>query len=179
MGASGIIICVIIGLAFIVGLIQIISVNGELKSIKADAEKARHSTEGEASISRSNNNITKEHLENFNVQRMDSTVKRYNEQSVKLTQWSQYISIFPLLGLLGTVLGLIPGLKTISEGDFTSLFNSLSTALWTTVGGIVAAIILKWLLTHFALKEAEEIENLIEENDRIYTNLLNFHKLSE
>ena len=53
---------------------------------------------------------------------------------------SQMISIFPLLGIMGTVLGLV--MNTTS--DVEQLVSGLGMALWTTLAGLVFSIFLKW-----------------------------------
>jgi biopolymer transport protein ExbB/TolQ len=47
----------------------------------------------------------------------------------------------PMLGLLGTLIPLGPGVKALGEGDTLILSQSLTTAFDTTIAGLVAAAI--------------------------------------
>lgn len=52
----------------------------------------------------------------------------------------QLIPIFPLLGIMGTVAGLI---LQSQGGDVTAMMDGLDVALWSTLLGIIFSIILK------------------------------------
>lgn len=53
----------------------------------------------------------------------------------------QLIALLPLLGILGTVLGLIMG---SGAADIAGLVAGLGTAMWTTAIGLIFSIILKF-----------------------------------
>ena len=75
----------------------------------------------------------------YDRRRLEENRDAYN----KLYPWyavaSQLIGLFPLLGILGTVLGLISSDLT----DIDSLVAGLTDALRTTLWGLICAIILK------------------------------------
>ncbi|RKX53691.1 MAG: hypothetical protein DRP30_04020 [Thermotoga sp.] len=65
-----------------------------------------------------------------------------------------FITISPLMGLFGTVTGMIKIFKSIEPSDLhgsvlykTQLAGGISEALYTTVGGLVVAILLSILLS--------------------------------
>ena len=61
----------------------------------------------------------------------------------RLTWISVCSNLGPMLGLLGTVQGMImtfAGLAQGGAGDASMLANSIGQALWTTAGGLVVAI---------------------------------------
>lgn len=62
----------------------------------------------------------------------------FNKILVKYDIFAQLVPIFPLLGILGTVSGLIQKL-----GDIGTMQAALGTAMSTTFFGLVAAILLK------------------------------------
>lgn len=66
--------------------------------------------------------------------------ERYLEAYAEYVSWSQMIAVFPLLGIFGTVLGLVVsgGLNSIDLA-----MAGLSTAMWTTLIGLIASIGLK------------------------------------
>ena len=66
------------------------------------------------------------------------------------------ISIFPLLGMLGTVFGLL-GLD-LASGDMENIKNNFFIALTSTAWGIIFSIIFKILDAVFL----EDIENVVD-----------------
>ncbi|MGI5869687.1 MAG: MotA/TolQ/ExbB proton channel family protein [Kiritimatiellia bacterium] len=69
----------------------------------------------------------------------DIEIERINQ---KLTWFSVDSNIAPMLGLLGTVQGMILAFANISGGapDFGVLAVNISQALWTTAAGLMTAI---------------------------------------
>ena len=72
-------------------------------------------------------------------------------------QWSQtigcLINALPLLGLLGTIMGLLQSFYAMSLGDSFSassvLSQGIANALWTTQLGLVLAVPAWLMLTYF------------------------------
>ena len=89
----------------------------------------------------------------------------------------QRISIFPMLGMLGTVFGLMPALQEVRDGIFDKLYDSMSTALLTTVAGLCCAIVLKLYVAKKTSRISYEIESTFDETDRQYNMLLNFSRI--
>ena len=75
----------------------------------------------------------------------------------------QLITIFPLLGILGTVAGLM--LSASAQG-MEELANSLNTALGTTFFGLVASIILKAFDAVLPSKTINDVEVMLDDYDR-------------
>ena len=69
----------------------------------------------------------------------DMEIERMNQ---KLTWFSVDSNIAPMLGLLGTVQGMIMAFSNLAGGapDFGVLATNISQALWTTAAGLVTAI---------------------------------------
>ncbi|MCD8208708.1 MAG: MotA/TolQ/ExbB proton channel family protein [Bacteroidales bacterium] len=59
--------------------------------------------------------------------------------TVTITDWIARIA--PMIGLMGTLIPLGPGLVALGQGDTLTLSNSLLTAFDTTVAGLVVAVI--------------------------------------
>ena len=71
--------------------------------------------------------------------------------------YSNFTTIFPLLGMLGTVWALIPMVNTIGTTDTSNFFSALTSTLW----GIIVAILFKVLDSTVSYK-IEDNEKRIE-----------------
>ena len=75
----------------------------------------------------------------YDRRRLEENRDVYNRLYPYYAVASQLIGLFPLLGILGTVLGLISS----DLADIDSLVAGLTEALRTTLWGLVCAIVLK------------------------------------
>ena len=83
----------------------------------------------------------------------------------------QLIPLFPLLGILGTVAGLIYQINSLSDASqFEGLISSLNVSLYSTFWGLVFAIILKILDSLFPARIIYAIELLFEDYDKKLNN---------
>ncbi len=114
----------------------------------------------------------------FQPENMDYIREKYNKNSTAYFKWTQMIPVFPLLGLLGTVIGLIPGLTAVRDGQFDLLYTSLSTALYSTLIGLVCSIVLKLIAASYS-GTISDIEDYFEENDRKYNMALNLNRVKK
>lgn len=178
MGLVGIGIIVIMSILGATTFIKLISLKKRFEGIIEKSNKALSETSSEAMIYKQSGTITVEKRASLEIGQMNESVNEYNDAYLAYSFWTQMISLFPLGGLLGTVWGLIPGLKTINEGDFSILFSSLGTALYTTLCGLGFAILLK-VAALSASKRAEQIELIFESRDRVLNDLLNFDKINK
>ncbi len=88
----------------------------------------------------------------------------------EITNLEKYLNILsttgnicPLLGILGTVWGILAAFQNIAvhgTADFTTLSSGVSTALLTTVVGLVAAIPAIIFYNHFVNKNNEIISDM-------------------
>jgi biopolymer transport protein ExbB len=97
----------------------------------------------------------------------------------RLTALNTIGSIAPLLGLLGTVTGMIASFGAISQGDLvgdskagTEIAKGIETALTTTAAGLVVAIPCIITYNFFSRK----VEKLINEMEIHSTELIDFIK---
>lgn len=95
------------------------------------------------------------------------TVREFESQFNKATSLhdvlAQLIPVFPMLGILGTVAGLMLSVKA---GDISSMMASLDTALSSTYWGLIAAIILKVIDSVFPAKIIRDVEIMLDDFDR-------------
>ncbi len=93
------------------------------------------------------------------------TIRRYENNFNDLCSWhnafSQLIPIFPLLGVLGTVAGLM-----LSLDDTSDIQSTLGTALTTTFFGLTAAIILKAYDSLGPNKTINDVDVMLDDFDR-------------
>ena len=75
----------------------------------------------------------------YNVDRVDRIFDSYRKINTRYTLFITLISIFPLLGMLGTVLALL-GLDMSSAEAISSAKNNFFGALTSTAWGIIFAV---------------------------------------
>ena len=88
--------------------------------------------------------------------------KSFNEVVSGYNACVQFIPLFPLLGILGTVAGLVFQVK--SE-NLDEMFNSLDMALTSTFCGLIVTIILKIVAT-ISAKLIEDTEIVLDDYDK-------------
>ncbi len=71
--------------------------------------------------------------------RMLEQEQQRRRNTVTITDWLARIA--PMIGLMGTLIPLGPGLVALGQGDTLTLSNSLLTAFDTTVAGLVVAVV--------------------------------------
>ncbi len=94
-------------------------------------------------------------------------IREYENEFNKVCSWHnvwiQFIPIFPLLGILGTVAGLMLELQS---NDIAGMMSSLDVAMGTTVLGLVFAIILKFVEAIFPSRIIYEVEVMLNNYDK-------------
>ena len=88
--------------------------------------------------------------------------KSFNEVVSGYNMCVQFIPLFPLLGILGTVSGLVEQLGT---KDMDKVYASLQVALWSTFCGLIVTIILK-IVAAFCARLIEDTEVVLDDYDK-------------
>lgn len=108
------------------------------------------------------------------------TIRKYETEFNKKCSWHgvlvQCIPIFPLLGILGTVAGLILELQA---GDIEAMMQSLDVALDTTLWGLVFAIVLKIMEAVFPSRIIYDVEVMLDDFDKKLNIAEMFQKFKE
>lgn len=95
------------------------------------------------------------------------TIRKYETEFNKKCSWHgvlvQCIPVFPLLGILGTVAGLM--LQLQAEG-MDAVMQSLDVALETTFWGLIFAIILKVVEAVFPARVISDVEVMLDDFDK-------------
>ncbi len=93
---------------------------------------------------------------------------------------SLFISLAPMLGFMGTVIGMIDAFDAIAEaGDVspTLVANGIKVALLTTVGGLIVAVILQ-LFYNYLISKIDSLVNSMEDASISLVDILVKHNLS-
>lgn len=108
------------------------------------------------------------------------TIRKYETDFNKKCSWHgvlvQCIPIFPLLGILGTVAGLMLELQA---GDIDAMMQSLDVALETTLWGLIFAILLKLMDAIFPARVVYDVEVLLDDFDKKMNLANTFHKIKK
>ncbi|SNS81185.1 biopolymer transport protein ExbB [Ekhidna lutea] len=94
---------------------------------------------------------------------------------------SLFISLAPMLGFMGTVIGMIEAFDAIAEaGDVSPALvaSGIKVALLTTVGGLIVAVILQ-LFYNYLVSKVDSIVNSMEDASISLVDLLVKHNLSK
>ena len=94
---------------------------------------------------------------------------------------SLFISLAPMLGFMGTVIGMIGAFDAIeAAGDFSPslVAGGIKIALLTTVAGLIVAIILQ-LFYNYLVSKIDSLVNAMEDASISLVDILVKHKLSK
>ncbi len=122
---------------------------------------------GQLRILAKNNEITKKHFSFQDMERLQYSIDQniedlIQEQSTYLPFLAITAATGPLLGLLGTVWGLIHSFMDISatgEADLTVVAPGIAEALITTLAGMLVAIP-ALVMYHYLIGEARKVESV-------------------
>ncbi len=102
--------------------------------------------------------------------------KTFDEICAKYLAVAQLIPVFPLLGILGTVAGLI---AQVNAQDAPQIYASLDTALSTTFWGLVAVIVLKFVEALLVQRKINDIETIFNDYDIKYQDAVSIRDSEE
>lgn len=94
---------------------------------------------------------------------------------------SLFIAIAPMLGFMGTVIGMIQAFDDIAAaGDIspTIVANGIKVALLTTVFGLIVAIILQ-IFYNYIVTKIESLVNDMEDSSITFIDIITKHKASK
>ena len=100
---------------------------GGTRNEAVDADGKLHVSRAEATV--------------YDLAAIEENRRDFNTAYADYVRNGQLIALLPLLGILGTVLGLIIGR---GSADIERLMSGLGTAMWTTFLGLLFSIVLKF-----------------------------------
>lgn len=118
------------------------------------------------------------------IEKVEASVQSYGSVQMGVLEkgmvWiSLFIALSPMLGFLGTVVGMIQAFDKIAEvGDIspTIVASGIKVALLTTVAGLIVAIILQ-VFYNLILSKIDSIANDMEEASIALTDMLIKNKI--
>lgn len=118
------------------------------------------------------------------IEKVEASVQSYGSVQMGILEkgmvWiSLFIALSPMLGFLGTVVGMIQAFDKIAEvGDIspTIVASGIKVALLTTVAGLIVAIILQ-IFYNLILSKIDSIANDMEEASISLTDMLIKNKI--
>ncbi|EKF9370473.1 MotA/TolQ/ExbB proton channel family protein [Vibrio cholerae] len=164
-GVIGNVILVLLGVGLIIALYRGAILATLRQKIKAQLKKTEQP--GNNPLGRILAVYNKEQqrsVEALELRLLEAVVDEQNHLETGLSMLKLLAALAPMLGLLGTVTGMIETFQVITQfgnGDPKVMAGGISMALVTTVEGLIAAIPL--LLAHNILSaQAEAIRNILE-----------------
>lgn len=91
---------------------------------------------------------------------------KFNEACSYHDILAQMIPLFPLLGILGTVAGLMTMVDPSAKDSLQNLYMGVGSALSTTLYGLIAAIILKFTDALFTSRIINDVDVMIDDFDK-------------
>lgn len=117
-----------------------------------------------------------EEVENITPETIHGYEKEFNKVCSTYNVLAQFIPLFPLFGILGTVSGLM---LQVAAQDIASMSASLSLALGSTWVGLIFAIGLKILVALTSNRIIDDVEILLEDYDKTFGDLVTQKKIRE
>ena len=121
-----------------------------------------------------------EEADDDNASITPDTIRKYETAFNKKCSWHgvlvQCIPIFPLLGILGTVAGLM---LDVNANDVAGMMDSLDVALTTTLFGLIFAIVLKFIEAVFPSRIIYDVEVMLDDFDKKLSIAEMFQKFKE
>ena len=137
IGLIGLLISPIIIVAFVIILYRFFVYNKKIKDLDKEINKGNSRRISESKFSK-DMSVLESTGDSTNLNRIYDYMEDFNQIQVGYSVLEQLIPVFPLLGILGTVAGLIPWLDNIEM-----MKEGMSTSMITTFLGLIAAITLK------------------------------------
>lgn len=164
-GVIGNVILVLLGVGLIIALYRgaiLATLRQKLKAQLKNPEQPGNNPLGR--ILAVYNKEQQRSVEALELRLLEAVVDEQNHLETGLSMLKLLAALAPMLGLLGTVTGMIETFQVITQfgnGDPKVMAGGISMALVTTVEGLIAAIPL--LLAHNILSaQAEAIRNILE-----------------
>ena len=118
----------------------------------------------------------REEAESVTPETIRNYEKDFNEVCSTYNVLAQFIPLFPLFGILGTVSGLM--LQVVSK-DVETMFAALDLALSSTWFGLIFAIGLKVLVALTSTRIINDVENMLDDYDKKFSNIIAQRNITE
>lgn len=170
--------CLAITAVFAYLIVKLIKLNMKFedKIEEYDDEKNKSKSEATSQITSGQNEIgVSEGIPTIRTGFMEDYQEKYEKIESDYRATSQLISILPMLGILGTVTGLIKQITSVGVEEIT---NSIGLALITTFLGLLFAIILKWYDSKVSVT-SDRVQTIITKFEKQLSNMYARKQLEE
>lgn len=149
-----------------VGIAVLLLVNGmSLANKKSRLKEALERKNKQYSINKGRKELEERDDEKASI--TPDTIRKYETDFNKACAWHsvlvQFIPVFPLLGILGTVAGLMLELQS---SDIAGMMSSLGVAMGTTFWGLIFSIVLKSIEAVFPSRIIYDVEVMLDDFDK-------------
>lgn len=161
---------------FVVVLIALIKISADFKKLGAEMSEQLNGTRARAVINPKTLALKQREIAMSKREDVYGFREKFNGICAGYSTWTQTIPIFPLLGILGTVAGLILQVSTQSANE---IYASLNLALSSTLYGLIAAIVLKVVEACALTSRINKIESTFDEYDEKYSDAITMREFIE
>ena len=112
----------------------------------------------------------------------NSIVNHGSAEMTKLEKGLSWINLFislaPMFGFMGTVIGMIDAFDSIQQSgemEIGSVAGGIKVALLTTVGGLIVAIILQ-IFYNYCVSKVEELSSAMEDSSNTFMDMVSKYK---
>ena len=165
MDIIGLIINIIIAALGVGILVALIWISGRLTNLTAALEQQFFGTKGRFFKDQKTLALKQQETAIAVRENTYGLRREFDDLCARHTVASQLIPLFPLLGILGTVAGLM---QQVNADQLAEISASLGTALTTTFWGLMASIILKAVETLLVQRKESNIEAMLNDYDIKY-----------
>ena len=146
-------------------LAALIYVTVKLKELKNDLSEKFYSTSSKAILNKKTLALKRREIAPSRLEDVDELRENFNNLISKYITCAQMIPIFPLLGILGTVAGLM---LQVTTQDASAIYSALHLALSSTLWGLLASIVLKIVEAAVVTRNINDIETMLSDYDIKY-----------
>ncbi|MCQ2402017.1 MAG: MotA/TolQ/ExbB proton channel family protein [Lachnospiraceae bacterium] len=172
----GIIIDPIIIAGFIVLLYFMIKIARTLKVKTREISDIYHGKGGKNYVNKKSHTLKQIATAEAKWDDVNTFKGEYSDICAEYSTCASLVPVFPLLGILGTVAGLILQVETQDVG---AIFSALNTALSSTLYGLLAAIILKAFESFAIASKMNHIDADLENFELIFNTAVAYRRLDE
>ncbi|MCF6293828.1 MAG: MotA/TolQ/ExbB proton channel family protein [Robiginitomaculum sp.] len=164
-GGIGLVVTIMAGVGIFIGLWRLFALTMTGMAVRGQARKSKPGNNPLGRIMKAYEAAKDKDLETVELRLDDAIIKETGKLEFGISLIKVLAAVSPLMGLLGTVIGMIQTFQAITlfgAGDPKMMAGGISFALVTTVLGLLSAIPLL-LLHSFCASAARSVQQVLEE----------------
>ena len=163
--AASLIFNIVILAALVVLWLQFSEINKKLEEHLKSVKKKFSTSHKEQTLNSDGLTVVTSETAGFTIRDINLSKKEYDEIAAKFESLVQLVPIFPSIGILGTVVGLM---LQVSANGIDGMTGAIATALSSTFFALIATIILKAYVAVTTTKIMSAIDIEYRDNDRYH-----------